>query len=313
MHNRLTQLIKIAIRETGSDIHISVNEDLKIECRTSAGFLNIPLKERDELLLNYLQYLSNMDIAIISKPQSGSFVFEMNNSKYYCRFALLSSLKGRNGVLRIMNETATKPLDKLIYKGEHRALFKSWCELESGLVLFGGATGAGKTTTVYSMLNYMKEKKVYTLEDPIEVVYPQLTQVQINADAGLDYKEGIRQLLRHDPDVVMIAEIRDEATAQAAIRCALTGHLVISTIHASNCVGMLNRFMELGISNTELMNVLKGIACQKLFKLSTDEKRFSLYEVYECHDISNYLQNKIIKEHDFNKEIEYAYAKNWLC
>ena len=312
MKKRLKELIRIAIMETASDIHITQTNEIQIECRVNKEFLRIPTKTSDNLLLNYLQYLTNMDISAFARPQSGTFDIELDNTKYYCRFALINTVSGRNGVIRIMNKGSGVSLNELIYKGEHRGILKEWCNFENGLILFGGPTGAGKTTTVYSMLNQMVGRKIYTLEDPIEVYYHNLVQLQVNPSIGMSYDEGIKQLLRHDPDVVMIGEIRDEITAKAALRCALTGHLVISTIHAKDCVGMLDRLQELGISLSTIKTVLKGLANQRLLKFSLHEKRVSVYEIYEQEDIRKFLEDKREKESNFYYEVAYAYQKNWI-
>ena len=312
MEKRLNELIRIAINEAASDIHITQAKEMRLECRVNKGFMKIPLKQNDNLLLNYLQYLTNMDISALAKPQSGTFNIEIDNVKYYCRFALINSLSGRNGVIRIMNSDSKMSLNELVYKGEHRSIFKEWCSLENGLVLFGGPTGAGKTTTAYSMLNQMNGRKIYTLEDPIEVYGSNIIQIQVNPAIGISYDEGIKQLLRHDPDVVMVGEIRDEITARACVRCALTGHLVISTIHAKDCISMLDRLQELGISVNTISTVLKGLANQRLLKLTLLEKRVSIYEIYEQKDIQNYFQDEKRKKEDFNYEVGYACYKNWI-
>lgn len=312
MEDRLKEIIGYAIRLKGSDIHFSYREVMSIECRVQKKFVMIPIKEKDELLFSYMQYLADMDLSNYSKPQSGSFEMRIGDQMIAFRFAMLHANKQKAGVLRIMQYHYAIPLNDLILKGTQRKVFKQWCQCENGLILIGGPTGAGKTTTAYSLLGHMDKRKIYTLEDPIEIYFRNMVQIQINPMLGMSYDEGIKQLLRHDPDVILIGEIRDEQTAKMAIRCALTGHLVISTIHASNCKNMIHRLLDLGISKYDLEDVLVGLANQRLFQLNQKEKRISLYEIYERDDICNCLnQNKVLLP-SFKNEVSYAYQKRWI-
>ncbi len=160
----------------------------------------------------------------------------------------MSTPKLKNGVLRILNCRQGLSLDQLTYDQEVQAVFKRWLLAHSGLIVFSGLTGSGKTTTMYSLLALMGDKTIYSLEDPIEVVQDNIIQLEINEKIGFDYDEGIKQELRHNPDVLMIGEIRDEKTAKMAVRAALTGVLVLTSLHARNISSSVNRLLELGVN-----------------------------------------------------------------
>lgn len=312
MEKRLKEIIKQALMLKATDIHFTLDSELLIECRVQKRFYLIATKPQDEQLFPYLQYRSDMDLSNFLQPQSGSFEMEVDEQVYSFRFALLHSFHQKSGVLRIMQFHEAISLDRLILKGSHRTLMKKWAKYEYGLILLGGPTGAGKTTTAYSILGHMEERKIYTLEDPIEIYFPKMVQIQINTSIGITYDEGIKQLLRHDPDVIFIGEIRDEQTAKMAIRCALTGHLVISTIHASSCKNMIHRLLDLGVSKIDLEDVLVGLANQRLFPLNQKERRVSLYEMFQRDDILHCLENDGTPLPNFKKEVEYAYQKRWI-
>ena len=159
----------------------------------------------------------------------------------------------------------------------------------NGLFLFSGPTGSGKTTTVYTLLNETNGKKIFSLEDPVEVVNDKYVQIQINEKQHLSYAEGIKQLMRHDPDIIMIGEIRDELVAQMAVRCALTGHLVISTIHSFSCMSTILRMLDLGVDRYQLQDVLKGVSSQRLFSDRSDHT-FGIYEIMNERQILHYFE-----------------------
>ena len=312
MEKRLREIITYAMGQKASDIHFSYNKVMTIECRVQRKFLQIPTKEKDEQLFSYMQYLADMDLSSYAKPQSGAFRLQIQGKEFAFRFAMLQAQQQKSGVLRIMRYHEAIPLQDLILKGAQRKVFKRWSQCENGLLLIGGPTSAGKTTTAYSLLGYMENRKIYSLEDPIEIYFSNMVQIQINQKIGMTYDEGIKQLLRHDPDVIFIGEIRDEQTAKMAIRCALTGHLVISTIHASNCRNMIHRLLDLGVSKYDLEDVLIGLANQRLFQLNQKEKRISLYELYEREDILHCLHEENVALPCFKNEIAYAYQKRWI-
>lgn len=311
MERRLRELIGEALQLGGSDLHLLMDEKMHIECRVQRRCVPLAVQPHDERLFWYLRYLSDMDCSDALHPQSGSFEMAFGTSRYGFRFAMLTSGHKMSGVLRIMNYCKPMGLERLIWRGRQRQLMKKWCQYEHGLILISGPTGSGKTTTLYALVNAMGSRKIYTLEDPIEILYESLVQIQINPHLQLSYAEGIRQLMRHDPDVVMIGEIRDGECAKMAVRCALTGHLVLSSIHAADCKGTIQRMLELGVSQSELSDVLIGIANQRLFPVYRHSGRVSLYELFDRNMIRQYLQGEDVSSH-FAQEVTYAYEKGWI-
>ena len=194
-------------------------------------------------------------------------------------------------VLRILNAHNKLNIEDLTYDFEIINYLKDIGLGRSGLYIFSGPTGSGKTTTLYTILNSIENKKIFTLEDPIEIYSNKYVQLQINEQQNLGYSQGIKQLMRHDPDIIMIGEIRDEIAANMAIRSALTGHLVLTSIHSGNCVMAINRLLELGVNKLQLFDVLKGISNQRLYSTISNSKT-GVYEVMDRKEVIYYLQNE---------------------
>ncbi|HPW53769.1 MAG TPA: GspE family protein, partial [Erysipelotrichaceae bacterium] len=161
--------------------------------------------------------------------------------------------------------------------------------------LFSGLTGSGKTTTMYSLLKLLENKTIYSLEDPIEVIQTGITQLEINERIGFDFSEGIRQILRHNPDVLMIGEIRDEKTAKSAIRAALTGCLVISSIHSKSTISALHRILELGVKKEDLIDSISYIFNQRLFKRYRQNNYICIYDYIDNEMICSYFQGEQVE------------------
>ena len=312
VEKRFEELIGIMIRNAVSDLHITCGNTCVLEGRNGKSFVKIDGKPEDRNLLPFLQYISNMDISAYTKPQSGAFIYKYRGKTYSFRFAYLVSGNVKSGVLRLLNYDKALPLEQLVRNAEHRKIFQNWLTKDHGLILITGPTGAGKTTTAYSLAGNMRGRKVYSLEDPVEVHFREIVQIQVNGDSGLTYADGIRQLLRHDPDVIMIGEIRDEETAHMALRCALTGHLVISTIHSSACKNAIIRLRDLGISEYDLQDVLEGIANQRLYNSNPEGKRISLYEVYSKTDLEMYFKDPLYPHETLEDERKNALRKGWI-
>jgi competence protein ComGA len=173
------------------------------------------------------------------------------------------------------------------------------------------------------LLNAVQNKKIFTLEDPVEVVNEKYVQIQINEKQHMSYADGIKQLMRHDPDIIMIGEIRDETAAKMAVRCALTGHLVVSTIHSFSCVSTILRMLDLGVEKYQLKDVLKGISSQRLFEKANGEKT-GIYEYMNEKEITYYFEkgdvsdafiplSKQIEQALFQNEITYEQAKEYIA
>lgn len=272
----------------------------------------------DERLFHYLKYIANLDLGCCDKPQSGSFQWESGGQTLYFRFSLISSLDQETGVLRILNNHHEISLDNLSSEPQQTAIFRWWTRQRSGLVILSGQTGSGKTTTLYALLDEIAKvgkAKIMTLEDPIEIHDHRFVQLAINEASGFTYEEGIRQLMRHDPDVIMIGEIRDSYTAKMAYRCALTGHMVFSSIHARTASEALKRLQELGVEKSEWQHTLTAVCAQRLYSRKNHEsERICIYEILEGAALQSTLENKAVPNHeDIEAKIRQAVANRLIA
>ena len=292
MEKILEDLLQNALKNQASDIHMTWDQSvLKVELRKERMTF---LKSFDNLkLLYYLQYISNMDIGNQVFPQTGNFEFDIDGKKIYLRFAIMYSKENINGVIRILNSNKSISKNNLAINYSNDQL-SEFFDLDNGLILISGPTASGKTTTLYTMLKRYKFKKIYTIEDPIEGYIPNIFQLEINTRKGIDYDSGIKHLMRHDPDIIVIGEIRDLKTANMAIRAALTGHLVIATIHASSAILTISRFLELGIEEDLLTQVIKVIINQRLIIKNKQKKM--ICEVLCDDELANYFKNKVLSK-----------------
>lgn len=294
MERKLKQLVETAIKRQATDIHFIVkNDSVEVQLRRN-GQIEMLEGEYPIQLFRYLQYRANLDVSDVIKPQTGQFNLELDNQNLSLRFAVLSTLNLVNGVLRILNADFYLTVSDLCMNQNTVFLLKKMLHQRFGLILLSGPTGSGKTTTMYTLLNSMPHRKIFTIEDPIEIYSPNIVQLQINEKMNLDYKEAIRQLLRHDPDVIVFGEIRDEQAASMAIRCALTGHLVIGTIHAYNCLAAVERMIDLNVSKKQLFDVLQFVSNQRLF---SDRKggKTGIYEIMDRKQLLQYNEAKPIE------------------
>lgn len=292
MENRFEQILKTAVEKRSTDIHFLINDEgISINVRTINGLIEVESFVDDIKLFNYLQYQAHLDITSL-KPQSGSFSYYFEGIYYDFRFAVLVTNKNRSGVLRILNCHDGLPLEQLTFEKKIHELFIKCINQRSGLILFSGLTGSGKTTTMYSLLKLLKNKTIYSLEDPIEVYQTGITQLEINERIGFNFSEGIRQILRHNPDVLMIGEIRDEITAKSAVRAALTGTLVFSSIHSKSTISALHRILELGVKKEDLMDSISYVFNQRLFKRYQQNNYIGIYDYLNNGSIRDYLKGQ---------------------
>lgn len=313
MEYRLKQLMKIALDYHVSDIHFNIKDDnVVIEMRMNNVIKKLKHNESDLRLFRYIQYKSNIDIGNILLPQTGRFELEVNGIKLSLRFSIINSYNLTSGVLRILNAHSKLHVTDLSSDTFTIEQLLSIQNYKSGLFVFSGPTGSGKTTTLYTILKEIKNKKIYTLEDPIEVYSDRFIQLQINEKQDFGYAQGIKQLMRHDPDIIMIGEIRDSVAANMAIRCALTGHLVLTSIHSANCTMAINRLLELGVDYYQLHDVLKFVFNQRLFNKTDSTLKTGIYEIMDRKEILYYLQNKENSPSFFSLEenIKNAVEKN---
>ena len=294
MEDRLQEILMIALENDVTDIHFSIMDgsgEAAVEMRVHDRMRRLKRNPADLKLFHYLMYRANLDISNALQPQTGSFEETVGKERLSLRFAIVSGYRRCSGVLRILNNHSALAVEDLCADRETVEWMKQIPDHRWGFYVFSGPTGSGKTTSLYTILNSVKGKKIYTLEDPIEVVNESYVQLQINEKASFSYAEGIRQLMRQDPDLVMIGEIRDSTAAKMAVRCALTGHLVVTTLHSSSCTAAVSRLIELGVDEYQLRDVLKGISCQRLYDTPFGRKT-GIYEFMDEKEVAYYFENR---------------------
>lgn len=299
MQARLQEILKIALTYHVTDIHFDISkgdeEKITIEMRVNGKMKQIIPKEDDMRLFRYLMYRANLDVSDAFSPQTGSFKEIVGKEIISLRFAIVSSYHVVSGVLRILNNHSSLSVSALSDDQDTLQYLRQVTEHTNGLFLFSGPTGSGKTTTLYTLLNETEGKKIFSLEDPVEVVSDKYVQIQINEKQHMSYADGIKQLMRHDPDIIMIGEIRDESAAKMAVRCAFTGHLVVSTIHSFSCMTTLLRMEDLGVDHYQLKDVLKGISSQRLLE-RRDGRKTGVYEFLNERQIASYFEKGVMPD-----------------
>ena len=293
MEERRQELLEAALYCHVSDIHFSYytrQEKVEMAMRFPEGMRRLKPKEGDTAFFHYLMYRANLDLSDMSQPQTGRFEEELDGKRISLRFACMSSYGMVSGVLRLLNNHADLKVSDLSDDPDTVKWLQKVTSYHEGLVVFTGPTGSGKTTTLYTLLNETQNKTIYTLEDPIEVYSDHYVQLQVSAERNLSYAQGIRQLMRHDPDIIMIGEIRDEEAAEGAVRAALTGHLVVSTLHSIDCTGAILRLEDLGIRRSDLQEVLRGISSQRLIT-EKEGGRKGIYEIMDEKELACWFGN----------------------
>lgn len=224
-----------------------------------------------EALVPRLKVMANMDVAEERLPQDGSFERRLSGHRQDFRVSVLPSVEGEGVVIRILggrsrNEGSTSSLDELDMPPILLQSLREWAQRRSGIILITGPTGSGKTSTLYSLLRELDrvQLKIVTLEDPVEYTLEGAHQVQVNPEIGLTFAQGLRAILRHDPDVILVGEIRDRETAEIALRASLTGHLVLSTLHTNSAVGAFVRLHDMGIPSYLTADAVLGVLAQRL-------------------------------------------------
>ncbi len=318
MREKFEQLLHMANQKKVTDIHfILMKHHLQVQVRGWNGLETIHNSAFDEGLFHYLKYISKLDLGNTLQPQNGNFTFHFQNEKLYFRFSLLPTLEKQTAVLRILNNHNEIMLEHLSTSQSQYQSFLNWTKMRSGLVVLSGPTGSGKTTTLHAILKKIaldNRLRVVSLEDPIEIVDSNYLQLQINEAVGFTYEEGIRELMRHDPDVIMIGEIRDPKTARMLLRSALSGHLIFSTIHAKNCSEAIKRLYEFGLNKQDLQHTLTAVTAQRLYRRKGTKERVCIYEILEKKELDYYFENQEYppKHNDIYNEIEKAVSKGIL-
>ncbi len=271
---RMFDLVMIqAIRERASDIHLEPDEmALRVRFRID-GFLyeSLTLPKQIHLsLTSRIKILAEMDIAETRLPQDGNFNVKMEKRSFEIRVSTFPTIYGENVVLRILDQTSSLfKLEDLGFSEEMLDSCKQLMRRPNGIFLVTGPTGTGKTTTLYAFLNLInsREKNIITIEDPVEYRLALIRQTQINPKAGITFATGLRSILRQDPDVVMIGEIRDRETSEIAHQAALTGHLVLSTLHTNDAPEAITRLMDIGVEPYLISSSVIGVLAQRLVRM----------------------------------------------
>lgn len=268
----LDTILGYAVAERASDVHIETqSEEVIIRFRIDGILWDIIKLPRgiEAALVARIKILSNLKIDEHRIPQDGRHKFAVDEDVVSLRISIIPSFYGENVVMRILQETSRPlSLEELGLTGRGLDIIRENITKPHGMILVTGPTGSGKTTTLYSILNILNtvEVKMCTIEDPIEYGVSRVTQIQVNPKTGLDFAVGLRALLRHDPDIIMVGEIRDQETAEIAINSALTGHLVLSTLHTNTAAGAIPRFLDMGAEGFLLASTVNVILAQRLVR-----------------------------------------------
>ena len=299
-----------AIKDGASDIHIEPYEEyLSIRFRVD-GILKEKLKpsSRVSSLLNArIKIMSNLDIAERRVPQDGRMSLKLGEKWVDIRVSTLPSSYGERIVLRLLDKAeASLDLKELGMNDQIMQNYLDQLKNTSGIILVTGPTGSGKTTTLYSGLSYLNDntRNILTVEDPIEYALNGIGQTQVNQKVGMSFSKGLRAILRQDPDVVMVGEIRDKETAETAIQASLTGHLVLSTVHTNDAVGAITRLHDMGVEPYLLASTLKLVIAQRLVRKLDKKNEFSgRTGIYETLVVDDEIK-KLIHENKSENEIK---------
>lgn len=305
--DELHYILKRAIEENSSDIHIEPYEHYAYIRFRIDGRLVIKNKITTKLynkIINRIKVLGNLDISKKLEPQDGKLRFCENNKYYDIRISIMPTICGEKIVMRILYKNVDLiNLDNLNFSENQRKVIDKLLNLNNGIILVNGPTGSGKSTTLYAFVNsYDKESKnISTIEDPVEFTIDGIVQSNVNEKIGYDFSKGLKQLLRQDPDIILIGEIRDEETAKIAVRAAITGHKVLGTIHTNSAMDVYYRLLDMGVEPYLLKQSLKGAIAQRLIRklcdeckekikindLTDEKKLIDVYRAKGCKSCSN--------------------------
>ena len=289
-----------ALQRRASDIHIETRDDsVSIKFRID-GVLTQAMppiaKEHHSTIISRIKVMSELDISERRVPQDGRFRVKYGTPERPIDFrvSIMPSIHGEDAVLRVLDkESMSEKFHKLVldvvgFDEEDLRRFRRYIKEPYGMVLVTGPTGSGKTTTLYAGINEIKteEDKIITIEDPVEYQIRGITQIPVNEKKGLTFARGLRSILRHDPDKIMVGEIRDAETAQIAIQSALTGHLVFTTVHANNVVDVIGRFLNMGVEPYNFVSALNCILAQRLVRLICENCRTTVHYAPEVLEAS---------------------------
>jgi len=271
----VNQVLKDAIELRASDIHLEPFEDeFKIRYRIDGELQEVPvpaqLKQFQPAIVSRVKILSHLNIAEKRLPQDGRIKVRIDNAEVDIRVSVIPMLHGEAVVMRLLRQNSTlRGLGEIGMNTRELEHFQSVLRLPHGIILVTGPTGSGKTSTLYTALNEINDavRKIITVEDPVEYQLKGVNQIQVNEKSGLTFARGLRSILRHDPDVILIGEIRDAETAQIAVQASLTGHLVFSTLHTNDAPGALTRLVDMGVEPYLVASSLEAVLAQRLVRV----------------------------------------------
>jgi general secretion pathway protein E/type IV pilus assembly protein PilB len=271
----VNQVLRDAIELRASDIHLEPFEDeLRIRYRIDGVLQDVPvpsqIKRFQPAIVSRVKILSHLNIAEKRLPQDGRIKIRIDESEVDIRVSIIPMLHGEAVVMRLLRQNATLlGMRQLGMAGREFECFQRVLQLPHGIILVTGPTGSGKTSTLYTALNEINDsvRKIITIEDPVEYQLRGVNQIQVSEKAGLTFARGLRSILRHDPDVILIGEIRDQETAQIAVQASLTGHLVFSTLHTNDAPGALTRLVDMGVEPYLVASSLEAVLAQRLVRV----------------------------------------------
>lgn len=282
----LSTILEYAVKSRASDVHVEPLEaSLKIRCRVDGvlrEIMQLP-KSIEPALVSRIKILSNLKIDEHRVPQDGQFTVKVAGKEVDLRIAISPVVWGEQVVIRLLDKSGNSfDIEQMGYAGRALRMIRKGIRQPNGMVLTSGPTGSGKTTSLYALIKEIKDDTVniVTLEDPVEYKMNGVNQIQVNGDVGLTFASGLRSILRQDPDVVMVGEIRDSETANLAVQAALTGHLVFSTLHTNSAAGVLPRLLDMGIEPFLIASTVNTIIGQRLVRRVSPKR-----EVYQSNPI----------------------------
>jgi type IV pilus assembly protein PilB len=289
----LSAILEFAAHNRASDVHIEpMEKELKVRCRIDGilrEIMRLP-KNTEAALISRIKILSNLKIDEHRMPQDGQFTVQVDGKGVDLRIAIAPIVWGEQVVIRLLDKTGTSfKLEDMGYAGRALRTIRKGLERPNGMILTSGPTGSGKSTSLYALIQEIKNDaiNIVTLEDPVEYKMDGINQIQVNAEVGLSFASGLRSILRQDPDVVMVGEIRDKETAQLAVQAALTGHLVFSTLHTNSAAGILPRLLDMGVEPFLIASTVHTVIGQRLVRRIAPEGK----QTYE----SNATETEAIK------------------
>ncbi len=309
-------LLQEAISLKASDIFFFPKNDryqIKVNVLGTNRIIKECSKEFGGQLINYLKFQSNMAVSEKDCPQLGSWIYSDEKNEVFCRLSSVGDFLGNESLVVRLIFPSTFFEENYFFEEQIYTLQKA-C-IKNGLIVFSGPMGSGKTTTMYNLARKLaNEKHVMSIEDPIEIYEPNFLQLQVNNKAQMSYSELLKVALRHHPDIFLIGEIRDNMTAKVAINAALSGHLILTTVHARNVYGVYQRLKNLGISDEELQQTMQVISYQRLIP-TIDGGAKVLFDQIEGKDldkdiIQGNIQSRMTK--DWREKLEYCYLNNWI-